>query len=85
MSMVYYPAIFHREDVGYSVWLYDISGCVSQGDTFEEAVENIIQAMSLYFEHYKENNIEPPKATNPCAINLASDEFVTLVGFDWVE
>lgn len=85
MNKFYYPVIFHKEDIGYSVWLHDISGCISQGDTFEEAVDNINDAIGLYFENYKENNIELPKATNPCEIVLEQNEFVTLICFDWIE
>lgn len=85
MNKFYYPVIFHKEDIGYSVWLHDISGCISQGDTFEEAVDNISDAIGLYFENYKENNIEPPKATNPCEIILEQNEFVTLICFNWIE
>ena len=70
MNKFYYPVIFHKEDIGCSVWLHDISGCISQGDTFEESVDNINDAIGLYFENYKENNIEPPKATNPQQIHM---------------
>lgn len=43
-STFYYPAIFQKEDEGYSVWVPDIKGCVSQGETFDEAMEYIKKA-----------------------------------------
>lgn len=79
----YYPAVFQKEDDGYSVWLYDIEGCVSQGDTLDEATNNITEAVGLFFEGYQESGKEIPKATSPEKINLKKDQFVALVGFDW--
>ena len=47
-----YNAIFQKEDDGgFSVWVPSLSGCTSQGDTFEEALENIKEAISLYLEN----------------------------------
>ena len=37
-----YNAIFQKEKAGgYSVWIPDLSGCASQGETLEEALANI--------------------------------------------
>ena len=35
MNKLDYPAVFQKEETGYSVWLNDVSGCISQGDTFD--------------------------------------------------
>lgn len=79
-----YPAIFHKEEIGYSVWLYDIDGCISQGDTLAEAFENIKDAIGLYYEDYKESGTNPPVPTEPAQIkNLEPCEFVALVEFDY--
>lgn len=46
-----YNAIFQKEgEGGYSVWVPVLPGCTSQGETFEEALENIKEAISLYLE-----------------------------------
>lgn len=46
-----YNVIFQKEDEGgYSVWVPLLPGCTSQGETFEEALENIKEAISLYLE-----------------------------------
>ena len=45
-----YNAIFQKEKTGYSVWIPSLPGCTSQGETFEEAMENIKEAISLYVE-----------------------------------
>ncbi len=80
----YYPAILQKEDIGYSIWLYDVSGCISQGDTFQEAIENINDALGLFFEDYKENLIDIPQATNPENIELEEEQLLVIVEFDWL-
>lgn len=84
MNKLFYPAIFQKEDIGYSVWLHDIPGCISQGDTLEEAMANISDAIGLYFEHYKAEGQTAPPATNPAKVPLESGQFVALIEFDWL-
>lgn len=38
MTAVFYPAVFHTEETGYSVTIPDIEGCFTQGETMDEAV-----------------------------------------------
>lgn len=46
-----FNAVFLEEsDGGYSVSVPALPGCFSQGDTFEEAVKNIKEAITLYLE-----------------------------------
>ena len=85
MKKYYYPAVFQPEEVGYSVWLADIDGAISQGDTLEEAIENIKDAFGLYVEDAQERKSELPKASNPADIALEKGQFVCFIEFDWVE
>jgi predicted RNase H-like HicB family nuclease len=49
--MTRYTAVFEREDDGgYSVWVPDLPGCASQGDTYDEAMANIREAIESYLE-----------------------------------
>lgn len=50
-----YNTIFQKEEKGYSVWVPSLNGCASQGETFEEALENIKEAISLYLEDQTED------------------------------
>lgn len=50
-----YNTIFQKEEKGYSVWVPSLSGCTSQGETFEEALENIKEAIALYLEDQTAN------------------------------
>jgi len=46
-----YKVILEPEDEGgYAVWVPALPGCVSQGETFEEAVTNIREAIQCYLE-----------------------------------
>lgn len=84
-SIFYYPAVFQKEEVGYSVWVPDIQGCVSQGDTFDEAMEYIKDAIGICIDLIVQNGNVPPKATEPNGIELEPDQFVAVVSFDFDE
>lgn len=46
-----YQTVFQEEtEGGFSVWVPDLPGCASQGETLEEALENIKEAIELYLE-----------------------------------
>ena len=51
IQAVFEPA----EEGGFTVYVPLLPGCVSEGDTFEEAVANIIEAVELYLETDDEN------------------------------
>jgi predicted RNase H-like HicB family nuclease len=51
IKVLEYNAIFNPEkEGGYSVFVPSLPGCISQGDTFEEAKANIAEAIQLYLE-----------------------------------
>jgi len=46
-----YDVIFEEQpDGGYTVTVPSLSGCISEGDTFEEAKKNIAEAITAYLE-----------------------------------
>jgi len=56
-----YMAVFEpdKEVGGFTVTIPALPGCISEGDTFEEALANIKEAAELYLEvagHQKENS-----------------------------
>ena len=52
-----YTVIFEQEaDGGYSVSVPALPGCHSQGDTKEEALANIREAVALYLESLREHS-----------------------------
>lgn len=49
-----YNVVFQEEKTGgYSVWAPELPGCASQGETFDEALKNIREAIELYLEETK--------------------------------
>lgn len=61
-KILQYDAVFEKEeDGGYSVWIPDLPGCASQGDSLEEAMENIKEAIELYLEDADEDKLEEGK------------------------
>ena len=51
LEAVFEPA----EEGGFTVYVPSLPGCISEGDTFEEAVENIKEAVELYLYPDEEN------------------------------
>ncbi|TAL69490.1 MAG: type II toxin-antitoxin system HicB family antitoxin [Bacteroidetes bacterium] len=48
--------IIEKDEYGYYVYCPELKGCHTQGETFEEAVTNIKEAVELYLE-----TIDPDK------------------------
>lgn len=84
-TKICYPAVFQKEDVGYSVWVPDIQGCVSQGDDFEEAVNYITEAIGICLEDDLERGNKPPVPSLPTSIKLEENQFVSVIIFDPIE
>jgi antitoxin HicB len=52
------------EDGGYVVVCPSLQGCYSQGDTVDEALVNIREAIELCLEDLKERGEDPPDPSN---------------------
>ena len=75
MKKLYYPVLFHPEESGYSVRVPDLDGCLSQGETVEEAVEMIQDAIGLYLEDVE----TVPVPSRPESVRTAGNDFLMLV------
>lgn len=80
-----YPAILQKDGSGYAVWINDVSGCNSCGETVAEALENIKEALGLCIEVLSEKGEHIPEPTDPENISLEKNQFVAIVEFDWLE
>lgn len=76
----FYPAIFEPEDIGYSVYVPDIAGCMTQGDTMEEALNMVQEAIGLMLEDKHPNQY--PKPSNPKDVEVTGNQFVMMVEFN---
>lgn len=70
-----YPVIFTQEKVGYSTVVPDLSGCFSEGNTFENACKYTKEAIALYLEG---ENKYPP-ASSPASIKLKQNQLLSLI------
>ena len=85
MKKLIYPAVFHPEDVGgYSVDFPDLLGCVTEGDTLEEAIRMAEDALGIYLYSLKEDGEEAPKASDPADIKVSGRDFISLITYDEV-
>ena len=81
MNAIFYPAIFHPEEIGYSVSIPDIEGCFTQGETMDEAITMAQDAIGLMLEDQK----VCPKPSLPSALTVDPGDFVAMVPFDMTE
>lgn len=57
-----YTVIFEREaEGGYHAFCPALKGCHSQGETYEEALANITEAIELYIESLQTDNEPIPE------------------------
>ena len=80
MKKYFYPVIFEPEEVGVSVYVPDLPGCVTQGDSLEEALEYVQDAIGLMLEDVKPEDY--PVASVPNELELKGQQFVMMVAFD---
>ena len=50
MSRFVLPVVIEKDSDGYFAYCSSLQGCYSQGDTFEEALSNIEDAIRLHIE-----------------------------------
>lgn len=55
--LTYEVVLEEAEEGGYTVYVPSLPGCISEGDSFEEAKENITEAISAYVESLAKDGI----------------------------
>ena len=58
MSTYKFPVVVEKDRDGYFAFCPDLQGCYTQGDSYEEAMENIRDAIKLHVEDRIENGEE---------------------------
>lgn len=59
-----FNAVIEKDKNGYFAFVPELKGCVSEGESFEEARANIKEAIELYLESLKESEIKSLVAKN---------------------
>jgi antitoxin HicB len=61
MHKKYYKVIFEPQDEGgYTTTVPSLPGCISEGDTYDEALANIKEAIELYLESLQADGLPIP-------------------------
>jgi predicted RNase H-like HicB family nuclease len=82
-----YIALVHKDEgTSYGVSFPDVPGCISAGDTFEEAVDNAADALAFHFAGMREDGdaIPAPRSSgelkrDPELAEDSADAIVTMV------
>jgi predicted RNase H-like HicB family nuclease len=62
MSVYKFSVIVERDSNGYFAFCPELQGCYTQGDTYEEVMENIRDAIRLHLEDRIESGEDIPQA-----------------------
>lgn len=57
-----FSVVIEKDKHGYFAFCPELQGCYTQGDTYEEALENIHDAINLHVEDRKASGEELPQA-----------------------
>ena len=81
---IVYPAILtpFEEKEGYIIVVPDLKGCVSEGDTLEEAIAMGTDAACGYVISEIEDGNELPKPSKQSKFKLKKDELISFVIYD---
>ncbi|MBE7637615.1 HicB family protein [Sneathiella sp. P13V-1] len=74
MSLTKYPGVIHKEDdSAFGIHFPDFPGCISAGDTIEEALEMGAEALQLHVEGMVEDGDDIP-TPSPMKKEMADDD-----------
>jgi predicted RNase H-like HicB family nuclease len=59
-----YAVIIEKAADNYSAYVPDLPGCIAAGDTIDETVRLIAEAMALHIHGMKEDGLEVPEPTS---------------------
>lgn len=62
MRVLKYPIVIEKTARNYSAFCPDLPGCVATGQTIEETIKNMKDAIRLHLEGLKEDGLLIPKA-----------------------
>lgn len=82
MKLIYPVCFYIEEDGGYSVEVPDLKGCITQGDSLEEAIQMAEDAALGWLLTNIEDGEEIPKSSKIQDINLEKEGFTSLLLLD---
>lgn len=80
MDVYIFPALFEPSEVGgYCITFPDLSGCITEGDTLDEALYMAKDALELYLFNLEDDGEEIPVPSAPERIETENHAFVVPV------
>jgi predicted RNase H-like HicB family nuclease len=70
MRKYLFSVVVERDEDEYFAFCPELQGCYSQGETYEEALQNIKDAMHLHVEDRLENGEEIPQSESVSLTSL---------------
>lgn len=66
-----YAIVIERAPGNYSAYVPDLPGCITVGDTIEETIANMREAISLHLDGmYEDGDPIPPPATHVATVTV---------------
>ncbi|MCI9597875.1 MAG: type II toxin-antitoxin system HicB family antitoxin [Firmicutes bacterium] len=85
MMKYVYPAIFTKEDEGYSVFFPDLEGCYTCGDNLEDALRMAEDVLAFTLYDYEKESKEIPNPSDLKTLEVESNEFANYISCDTIE
>ncbi len=79
-NILTYPAVFRKEDLGFSVEFIDIPGAITQGDDLKEAEDMAKDVLYLTIQDYINNLPKPTKDFSNIILN--EGDFISNIELD---
>jgi predicted RNase H-like HicB family nuclease len=80
MDRYLFPAVFEPGELkGYTVSFPDLPGCITEGDSIEEALHMAKEALELFLYNMEEDEEVIPSPSSPESIILPKKSFVSVI------
>lgn len=68
-----FTVVIEKDKDGYFAFCHELQGCYAQGDTYEEAIENITDAIKLHIQDRAETGeiIKQPEMTSLTQVEVS--------------
>ena len=84
MAQYAFPAVFTKEDCGYSIHFPDLDNCFTSAQTIPEGLEMACDALCLMLSDMEDNGEPIPAPSEPGELRTGSDSFVSLISCNTV-
>ncbi len=84
ISKLSYPAVFHKEDEGYWVEFPDLKGCLTEGESFDDALFMASDALGEWINAQRDIQVE--QINDPTDLEVIKEkypnEIVSMIEYD---